>query len=328
MERFSAVIIRLHDISACSVIAFFVFLLHGLAWSQQVPDSNVKTSVENSAYTDIHPKVLFDEAHFNVHTSQGTYKAFVDLMTSDGCEILANSKPFSAETLEGYAVLITSNARGSAQRSEKPAFTELECDAVRDWVHAGGGLLLVVDHYPTGHAAENLAKRLDVDLSKGTTIDRASAPPGAGLGGAILFSQESNRLGDHPITRGRNESERVHRVVTFTGQSLKGPPNSTSLLILSDTAVDMMLSDAGSNATPSPRRRSPIASNAPQVSAVGRSQGIAFEFGKGRVVVLGEASQLSAQRAGPGQQAMGMNYSECDNRQWGVNIMHWLSKLL
>ncbi len=295
---------------------------------QQVPDSTFKASVERPAYTDEHPKVLFDEAHFNVHTTQGTYKAFVDLMSSDGYEFVANTKPFDAKVLAGYDVLITSNARGAAQRSEKAAFSDEECDAVSDWVRAGGGLLLVVDHYPTGHAAEKMAKRFNVDLSKGTTMDRAHAPTSAGLGGAILFSRDNKLLGDHAITRGRNVSERVNRVVTFTGQSLKGPPESVPLLNLSDTAVDMMLSDAAGTTAPGPRRRGGSAAGAPQVSAAGRSQGIALHFGKGRVVVLGEASQLSAQRAGPGQQAMGMNYADCDNRQWGVNIMHWLSGLI
>jgi hypothetical protein len=55
---------------------------------------------------------------------------------------------------------------------------------------------------------------------------------------------------------------------------------------------------------------------------------VALKFGKGRVVVLGEASQLSAQLAGTQQRAMGMNYAGCDNRQWAINIAHWLSGLI
>jgi hypothetical protein len=38
-------------------------------------------------------------------------------------------------------------------------------------------------------------------------------------------------LGDHPITRGRDNSEQVNRVQTFTGQSLKGPEGSTAFLM-------------------------------------------------------------------------------------------------
>jgi hypothetical protein len=67
----------------------------------------------------------------------------------------------------------------------------------------------------------------------------------------------------------------------------------------------------------------------------GRNQGLAFRKGKGRVVVLGEAALLSAQRItldGPDGKkqtyAMGMNYHGSDDRQFALNIMHWLSGLL
>jgi hypothetical protein len=64
------------------------------------------------------------------------------------------------------------------------------------------------------------------------------------------------------------------------------------------------------------------------VSAKGRAQGLAVEVGKGRVVVLGEAGMLSAQRNGPGGSPVGMNFPGYDNRQLALNIMHWLSRLL
>jgi 2-polyprenyl-6-methoxyphenol hydroxylase-like FAD-dependent oxidoreductase len=64
-----------------------------------------------------------------------------------------------------------------------------------------------------------------------------------------------------------------------------------------------------------------------QVSAAGRAQGIALQFGKGRIVVLGEAAMLTAQIAGKGF-PFGMNTPGVDNRQLALNIMHWLSGLL
>jgi len=103
----------------------------------------------------------------------------------------------------------------------------------------------------------------------------------------------------------------------------RDPWDSIALLILSDSAIDYFPSDGADNATTGkarPRAGGPAkgASNEPQASAAGRSQGVALKFGKGRVVVLGEASQLSAQRAGPQLRAMGMNYEGCDNRQWAI----------
>jgi hypothetical protein len=62
-------------------------------------------------------------------------------------------------------------------------------------------------------------------------------------------------------------------------------------------------------------------------SARGRAQGIALESGQGRVVVLGEAGMLSAQRDRRGQ-PVGMNFPGYDNRQLALNILHWLSRLI
>ena len=278
---------------------------------QQGPDLKYDVKIAKPAYTDKHPRVLFDEGHFNVHTTKAGYKPFADLVANDGYQVTVNDKPFDAKVLAGADILVIANARGAAMRSEKPAFTEAECDAVKEWVHKGGALLLVTDHYPTGHAAELMSLRFGVNMSKGTTMDRANSPPGAGGPSTLLFSRDNKLLGDHAITRGRNEAERVNKVITFTGQSLKGPEGSVAFLQLAKTATDRLPAEKDK-----------------EVSAEGRAQGIALPFGKGRVVVLGEASQITAQIAGPMKRTMGMNYPGIDNRQMTLNIMHWLSGLL
>ena len=103
----------------------------------------------------------------------------------------------------------------------------------------------------------------------------------------------------------------MNKIIAFTGQSLKGPPDSVPLMKLSDTAQDVM----------------PGPDNKP-VSAAGRAQGLVMSFGKGRVVTLGEAAMLSAQLGGPNRMPFGMNRSGIDNRQLALNIVHWLSGLL
>ena len=40
---------------------------------------------------------------------------------------------------------------------------------------------------------------------------------------SLVFSRENQLLGDHLITRGRDDSERVNRIRTFTGTSSKAP---------------------------------------------------------------------------------------------------------
>ena len=317
----------LRPASICLLAGYFAVATAALA--QQSVDLSFDVKVANPAYTAKHPRVLVDEAHFNVHTSGGEYKPFAALVTNDGYEVLPNTKPFDAASLAGAGVLVIASARGAARPSELPAFTEAECDAVRDWVRAGGNLLLITDHYPIGHGSENLSRRFDVSMSKGTTSDSAHAAPGAGGPSALLFSRENNLMAGHPITDGRNAAERINKVILFTGQSLKGPEGSVAFLKLADTATDRMESWAGTAGTPGQTRRSRgPAANVPQVSAAGRSQGLALVFGAGRVVVMGEASELSAQVAGPQKRPMGMNYPGIDNRQMALNIMHWLSRLI
>ncbi|MFN2491809.1 MAG: hypothetical protein ABR501_02880 [Pyrinomonadaceae bacterium] len=136
----------------------------------QMADPNFKATVEKPAYKKSGPKILFDEAHNNFHTTSGRYKPFADLMTNDGYQIVPNMEAFSPQRLKGFRVLVISNALGASQMNApnagNPAFTETESDVVRDWVWAGGALLLIADHAPMGSANQILAQRFGVDMSK------------------------------------------------------------------------------------------------------------------------------------------------------------------
>ena len=305
-------IAKVANFSFCCVLVIVVGVS---AHSQQIADPHFNSSVERPAYTKSYPRVLFDEAHNNFHTAGGRYKPFADLIFSDGYQVVVNRKPFTNASLLTFKILIIANALGAEDMDEdgadRPAFTEEEADAVREWVRGGGALLFIADHAPFGSAAEILAKRFDVDMGKGFTLDPANSEKESKNSGWIVYSRENHLLADYPITKGRNDSERVSRVMTFVGQSLKGPEGSEAFLKLADTATDR------------------IPGNPPKdSSAAGRSQALAFKFGKGRVVVLGEAAMLSAQVTGSDNQPFGMNIPNIDNKQLALNIMHWLSGLL
>ena len=280
--------------------------------AQQISDPEFSPTVAHPAYTKNYPRVVFDEAHNNFHTTTGRYKPFVDLIGSDGYNVVPGRKLFAKPSLSTFKILVIANALGAEDMDEEgadhSAFTDEECDVVRDWVKGGGALLLIADHAPFGGAAESLGQRFGVEMSKGFTFDPENYFKESGDPTTLLFSRENKRLLDHPITQGRNESEKISQVLAFTGQSLKGPQGSSVLLLLSETARDR------------PDRESQTS-----VSAAGRAQGIAFKFGKGRVVVLGEAGMLSAQLSGSEKRPMGMNVPGSNNRQLALNIMHWLS---
>jgi len=287
-------------------------------FGQQVADPDFDTKVANPAYTKTHPSVFIDEAHFNFHTAEGRYKPFADLIRSDGYTVVPSKQKFSKDSLKGCDVLVISNALGAlamgSPQASDPAFTEEECDAVRDWVRGGGNLLLIADHAPMGSANEKLALRFGVEMSKGYTGDPANYDVESQNEGFIKYNVDNKLLGDHAITRGRNAGEKISRIIAFTGQSLKGPEGSVAFMKLADTAVDVTPARNGAERK--------------EASAAGHAQGIAFNYGKGRVVVMGEAGMLSAQLAGPQKMKFGMNRPGIDNRQLALNIMHWLSRLL
>ena len=294
-------------------LILFICVICVPVFAQQAPDPEFDTSVENPAYKKDGPRVLFDEVHHNFHTVEGRYKPFVDILMNDGYRVIRNRQPFTKASLSSFKILVISNALGADEYddvgADKSAFTDAEIQAVHDWVKSGGALLLIADHAPFGGAAAVLANKFGVDMSKGYTFDEQNAV--AESPSHLIFSRENKLLASHSITEGRNQNERINLLRSFTGQSLKGPEDSIAILKLSDAATDR------------PGYDSPTST-----SAAGRAQAVALKFGKGRVVVQGEAAMLSAQVSGPENRRMGMNVPGNDNRQYALNLMHWLSGIL
>lgn len=306
-----------------------ILLLSVSLYSQQMADPGFDASVDRPAYTRKHPKVVIDEAHSNFHTTAGRYKPFADLLRSDGYNVVPGTEKFQKESLKGIDVLVIANAAAANATNERSeaAFSEQECDVVRDWVRAGGSLLLIADHVPFGGAAENLAKRFGVGVGNGFVFDLANSD---GFPTTLVFSKENGLLGAHPLLRGRNPSEEVKRIVSFTGQSLIVPRGAIALMKLSPTAYESPnRNDLQTAVAAAPKQ------GTDQARAVaGRAQALAMKFGKGKVVVLGEAAMFSAQvirfeQGGQQQEVkMGMNVAGNDDKQFALNVLHWLSGLL
>ena len=331
------------------------------ARAQQGPDTTWTPTVAHPAYASNGPRVEIDEAHLNFHTATGNYRPFATLLRRDGYRVDANTAPFTRDSLAAFDVLVIANARGGTglDALASPAFTAEECAAVREWVRGGGSLLLIADHAPFGTAAEALSLQFGVDMSKGWTLDTT---PGTTEGNPsfLRYDRENGLLGTHPILQGRNEGERVSKVVTFTGQSLSIPASAEVLLRLSPTAQDRQPPTREEAQAQNARRQqmvdsivaavrgvdreqcdvsdstavvaTPMRDGSPQrfASAAGRAQGLALAFGSGRVVILGEAAMLSAQVVNiPGRETirMGMNVPGSDDQQFALNVLHWLSRL-
>jgi hypothetical protein len=285
-------------------------------------DPGFSAKIAHPMFADRHPQLLFDQGHHNTHTTRNRYAPLANLATADGFDVLSDTNPFAVADLKDATILLIANALGGTDvkdsAASKSAFTPGECEAVHQWVMGGGSLLLIAEHAPMGLAARSLAARFGVDFNGGYLSDPTIADKAFGAS-TLVFSDSTHTLGDHVILRGRGPAERVHRVRTYTGQSMSVPQGAVALLAPTASAVDYMLGTHGvSGAIPDSLKH----------GAAGRAQAIALTFGKGRVVMIGEATLFAAQLApGPGGDKikLGMNSPGFDNRQFAINVLRWLA---
>jgi hypothetical protein len=287
-------------------------------------DPDFEARVAEPAYPAGGPAVLFDEGHRNVHTARGRFRPLADLLRADGYRVVSHRGPFTARALAPHAVLVVATAQGPDEIGDRPAFGADEIDVVEGWVRGGGSLLLVTDHFPFGAAARELAARFGVATHGGLTEDPVHHEPGFDDASRLVFSRDNGLLdAGHPIVRGRHPGEAVRTVVTYTGQSIRGPEGAVRLLRLSDAAYDRPPRAEVEREGGDVRVHVTYGDAVPPV---GNAQALALEIGRGRVVVIGEAAALTAQR-NPDGSKFGMNLPGNDNRQLALNVLHWLSRL-
>ncbi len=314
----------------------------------QLGDPNFDPPIANPAYPEgTGLRVVIDEAHYNWHTVDGRFQPFTKVLRKDGYLVEGLKEKLSLEVLKDVGVLVISNPINEANSGgmEKwvlptpSAFTTDEIDAVVNWVSEGGSLLLVADHLPFGGAAEELALRFGFILGNGyavrNTFFQNPMAPDANL---IKFWREDSTvpagdgyLQNHPIIEGRDASEKIEFVTSFTGEAFLTKPGTQirPLMVLGEGAKQVLPIDQNFNTWPS--KTNPKVLGVPSTYAEGMLQGATLNFGKGRMVMMGEAGMLTAQLAGnePNIFKMGMNNSEAPhNVQFLLNVMHWLTGIL
>jgi hypothetical protein len=273
-----------------------------------------------------------------MHTATGTYAPFATLLRDDGYQVRALASTWSSTVLQQCGVLVVANATAPVNVQDRslphpPAFSKPELDTLVAWINGGGSLLLIADHAPWPGAVAALGLILGVDM-----LDAYAAPGDSGaviavfgtpaLPDSVWRRYASDRglpfrpiagalantgfLTSHPIMRGRSSDRPIRWVVTFTGHAFHPSARVQPLLVFGPRAV--------------------AAIDRPDAATFligGWLQAGALEFGKGRAVVLGEASLCTAQIGGPRRIRTGMNTPEApDNPQFCLNVLRWLTRLL
>lgn len=296
--------------------------------SQQAPDTAFTPLIRRPAFpAGRGPTLCLDEAHHNFHTLDNRFLAFGRLVQRDGYIIRSSSALLSDSTLTGCSIFVISNAQPSDvewDRYPSPtpsAFTDAEISAMRTWIEDGGRLLLIADHMPLAGAAKKLAASFGVEFIDGFALKTFKTEAGrdSSLDVPTLFRRADGTLAPHPIVSGRDASEAIGQVRSFTGQAFRATGSSvTPVLVLPRDFVSL-----------EPRHAWEFSPTTARRDVGGWLQGATVRMGRGRVALFGEAAMFSAQVAGPDRTPVGMNAPLAgENAQFVLNTLHWLSGLI
>ena len=305
-----------------SIVMLCFALMSGIVFAQQITDESFSLNIQTPAFiSQSGPVLCIDEAHNNFHTIDGNYKAFANLVRSDGYTAIGFNENFSVSDLSVCNLLIISNAIGEDNKSggidwsypHQSAFNRSELRALTRWIDLGGNLLLIADHAPMAGAASGLGAVIGIVM--------ADVYADGNPAGNDIFSKSDNTLHQHSILEGRNISEAIDSIMTFTGQPVKVTEGWDPLISFGPAAMGSI----------DPFQTTPEFNDGERLlfSIAGWTHGAAREFGLGRIVFLGEAAMCTAQLAGPDQSKMGMNNPEASqNAQFCLNVVHWLTRVI
>jgi len=287
-------------------ILFLIVAFSSSCLAQQMADSLYHPEIAHPLFeTGKGPLVLIDEAHYNFHTRDGRYAPFTAILESDGLVVKSNTSAFSAKALSGCGLLVIANAlneKNSVSWSlpTPSAFTKREIRELKKWVSQGGSLFLIADHMPFAGAATELAAAFGFACYNGYATKDDKQPD--------VFTWENKRL-----VRDSLFGDSVRTVRTFTGQGFDCPEAAHPFLVL-DTAFTMYF----------PAVSGQFKTDCTIQNAGGMVQGAYLAYGKGRLVISGEAAMFSAQLANG--KPMGMNAPEAtDNLTLLRVLIRWLT---
>jgi hypothetical protein len=292
------------QITLASVLLTLVIVFNGFfGYSQQVVDDSYysppvykKTSTKKVVYVD--------QQHNNLHSLAGGYKPFGMVLSQNGFKALPWRKRFTADELKEINVLVICNALSnknfeSWDAPNPSAFDSKEIKALNEWVKEGGALFLIADHMPFAGAAADLAKSFGFTFYNGFAIDDNNKESGD-------LYVKGKGLQENEIT------QQVDSIVSFTGSLFDTPPEAKKVLV-ADQRYTYHL----------PKRAWVFDANSETMPSAGKCQLAYMPYGKGKVVMSGEAAMFTAQLTG--DKKVGMNSPRAKNNyKLLLNLITWL----
>lgn len=297
------------------LITSLLLLAYSQNFAQQQTDTAIEIAVKHPKYQKGKgPQVIIDGGHFNFHTYEGRYRPFANLLEKDGYLVTGTTRKFTPDLLKEGDILVIANPihESNVRRWVLPnpsAFTKKEIKHVKKWVEEGGSLLLIADHMPFPGATYDLAAAFGVEFSNGFAmpVKRVEGPTSS-------FSIAAGTLHINAITQGEQARDQIDKIHSFTGSAFKIPEGAQPIMTFKNDHFSLE-PDTAWVFHPDTRN----------FSLEGWHQGAFMEFGKGRLVVYGEAAMLTAQTQQNGKVKMGFNHPVAtQNTQLILNTIHWL----
>jgi hypothetical protein len=311
------------------VLGYFLILTQFFNYSLVAQITNVKTDslfdpslydpeIINAAYPKNNgPNIYLDEGHYNRHTygGLGSFIAFRNVLRNDGYQIVSFKDKFTNNSLQDVRIMVIALAQNKENLGESnwfnptfSAFKRSEIITVNKWVENGGSLFLIVDHHPFAGAAKDLATEFGFKLFNGHALDTIRYPS--------YFHRTNNTLHSNIITEGRDITEKIDSIITFSGAAMKLPDGASPIITFDDIWLQW-LPDIAWNFN-----------NIEPESISGYAQGAFIKFGKGKIVIFADGNTFSAQIDEDGEIAGFIDPYAKYNYKLLLNIIHYLDGLL
>ncbi|RYZ32944.1 MAG: DUF4350 domain-containing protein [Sphingobacteriales bacterium] len=280
-----------------------------IASSQQEVDNGFIPVIEKPLFPQGKgPLILVDAAHFNFHTLEDKFAPFGKIATGDGFRTASLTGKPDPGRLGEARILVIANAlheknTESWQQPVHQAFSDEEIKTIRDWVWNGGRLFLIADHMPFAGAVSGLAQELGYRFHDGFALKGPNRK-------FDLFSTGNGMLRPAELLSLHGP---LDSIVSFTGQAFEIPDSAVSVMQF-DSTYKVLLPEVAWE----------FSRETKMIPAGGLSQLAYGKFGKGRVVVAGEAAMFTAQRVG--DMKFGLNNPMARHNVTLLrNILEWLN---
>jgi len=280
--------------------------------SLYVPEITSPTYLKNKG-----PTIFLDEGHYNRHSygGLGSFIAFKNVLSKDGYHVVSFKNKFTNYSLQDVRLMVISLAQNKKNLGVSnwtnptySAFQLSEIITIKEWVHNGGSLFLIVDHHPFAGAAKDLAKEFGFELFNGHALDTIRYPS--------YFHRSNMTLHSNLITNGRNITEKIDSIVTFSGSAMKLSDDTSPILTFDDGWHQWLPTTAWDF------------KNIEPTSIKGYSQGAFKKFGKGKIVIFADGNTFSAQDTDWGGKMGFIDPNAKYNYKLLLNIVHYLDGLL